>query len=115
MESPSNAQAPTFYFNEAVIDRQKDKFFFIHLASKNLSPSWRYPKNWSLFTGKKKFVQWIALSISRTTEAWVRFPRLPVSSKRNVLYERSSDKFPEERLVTGLKHSDVLKKMFIII
>ena len=54
MESPSNAQAPTFYFNEAVIDRQKDKFFFIHLASKNLSPSWRYPKNWSLFTGKKK-------------------------------------------------------------
>lgn len=53
MESPSNAQAPTFYFNEAVIARQKDKFFFIHLASNNLSPIWRYPKNWSLFTGKK--------------------------------------------------------------
>lgn len=32
---------------------KKDKFFFIHLASNNLSPIWRYPKNWSLFTGKK--------------------------------------------------------------
>ena len=100
---------PSISTRQRLTDK-KDKFFFIHLASNNLSPIWRYPKNWSLFTGKKKFVQWIALSISRTTEAWVWFPRLPVSSKRNVLYERSSDKFPEERLVTGLKHSDVLKK-----
>lgn len=39
MESPSNAQAPTFYFNEAVIARQKDKFFFIHLASNKIEPN----------------------------------------------------------------------------
>ena len=32
---------------------KKEKFFFIHLASNNLSPIWRYPKNWLLFTGKK--------------------------------------------------------------
>ena len=65
------------------------------------------------YSPEKRFLQWIALSISRTTEAWVRFPRLPVSSRRNVLYERSSDKFSEERLVTGLKHSDVLKKCLL--
>ena len=32
MESPSNAQAPTFYFNEAVIDRQKRQVLFYPLS-----------------------------------------------------------------------------------